>query len=314
MGRMLDTLKHGDGKRVIVAPAMKPAEEATEQERVVDWEIGAEVPYVEVGGPNKKVELSPGLMKHSAQNVPHAPHLSVEAAPKPKVVNLTATQPMTVAFEPWPGAGWAPQTVSPEIIAYHHAEHASSKEYAGLLDAMLASMKNGAGPVLLLVGVRPNVGASTVLLNLGVIAAQAKKLRVALIDVKPARAGLAQRLGCAVSTGLSEVLDGSLALEQAIVKTGIAALSVLPAGNKQLLVSSEALAWLLGWLRERNDLILIDGPTLDAEDSLARHVPHAHGTYLVMPRGESVPLGKGVAQSISGMGGRLCGLIHTHFE
>lgn len=313
MGRMLDTFKHGETRRVI-APPTNPASEPPEQERVVDWEIGAEVPYVEVGGPNKKIELSPGLSRHPAQTVPQAPHRAVETAGKPKIVDLVPAQPMTIAFEPWPGQAFAPQTIGSDIIAYHHPDHSASKEYAGLLDAMLASMKTGAGPVLLLVGVRRNVGASTVLLNLGVIAAQAKKLRVVVVDANPARVGLAQRLGCAVSTGLAEVLDGSLALEQAVIKTGVASLSVLPAGTKPLAGSSEALAWLVGWLRQRNDLILIDGPTLDSEDLLAKNVPLAHGTYLVLPRGETLPLDKGAAQTICAMGGHLCGLIHTHFE
>ncbi len=315
MGRMLDTLKNAERRRAPAPPpAIKPpvVDETLLQERVVDWEIGAEVPFIEVGGPNKKVELSPGLMKHPPQIEPHAPHRPVEITAKPKVVDLTPAQPMTVAFEPWPGMTSAP--IAPEIVAYHHPEHTASKEYAGLLDAMLAGMKTGTGSVLLLVGSKPNVGTSTVILNLGVSAAQAKKMRVVLVDAQPSRAGLAQRLGCPASVGLTDVLNGTVALDQAIVKTDIAGLDVVPAGNKQAVVASEALSWLVGWLRERYDLILIDGTTLDNADALARHVPHAHGTYLVLAKGEAAPLGKGVAQSIQRMGGRLCGLIHTQFE
>jgi hypothetical protein len=42
------------------------------------------------------------------------------------------------------------------------------------------------------------------------------------------------------------------------------------------------------------------------------HAPHANGIHLVLPRGEAG--NAHMAQSISRMGGRLCGLIHTHFE
>src|SRR5213593_3077519 len=102
MGRVLETLKRGDGWRISAANS-KPADATPVQDCVVDWEIGAEVPYVEVGGADKKVELSPGLMKHPAQAAPQPPHLPVEVAAavsKPSVVKLTETKPMAVAFEP----------------------------------------------------------------------------------------------------------------------------------------------------------------------------------------------------------------------
>ena len=109
------------------------------------------------------------------------------------------------------------------------------------------------------------------------------------------------------------MLAGSLALEQAIVKTALPMLHLLPGGAAQTTLTAEAIGWLTAWLRERYDLIFIDGPTLDATAALTVHAPHANGTYLVLPQGESA-LPKGVAQSIGRMGGRLCGLIHTHFE
>jgi Mrp family chromosome partitioning ATPase len=307
MGRLLETLKLGDGRRP--AAQTKKPDDAPVQDCVVDWEIGEEVPFVEVGGPNKKVELSPGLMKHPAESLPKPPHVAIEIPPKSKVVNFTQAQPMTVAFEPWPGATVPQISISPEVITYHHPDHAASKEYANLLDAMLAGMNSGAAHVLLLVGLKPHVGTSTVLLNLGVLAAQAKKLRVALVDANLARPCLAKRLGCATTVGLAEVMDGTAALEHSLVKTEIGMLHLLPADNKQTTLTTEAMSWIVAWLRERYDLVLIDGPTLD---DAAMHVPHAHGVYLILGHGESV--GKGLSQTLCRMGGRLCGLIHTHFE
>ncbi len=73
------------------------------------------------------------------------------------------------------------------------------------------------------------------------------------------------------------------------------------------------MTWLIAWLRERFDLILIDGPSMEAADDAAIHVSHADAIYLVLPHGEPGAVGKNVAQAVSGMGGRLCGLIHTHF-
>src|SRR4051812_36156406 len=111
-------------------------------------------------------------MSHPAQIAPQPPHHPGEVAGKPKNVQLTPAQPMTVAYQAWPLATPVGGEISSEIIAYHQPEHATSKEYALLLDAMLKGVKPNC--VMLLVGAKPKVGASTVLLNLAVIAAQKK--------------------------------------------------------------------------------------------------------------------------------------------
>lgn len=313
MGKMLDMFKLGEGRRAPLAIS-KPADAAPAQDCVVDWEIGTEVPFVEVGGPNKKVELSPGLTQHPPQTVPQAPHLPVEPAPiaaVPKLVKLTEAKPMTAAFEAWPTVTSTPLGISTEVIAYHQPDHAASKEYATLLDAMRGSLTAGTAGVLLLLGPKPHVGASTVLLNLAASAALKQNLRVAVVDANGTLPTLAQRLGQSASAGLAEVMAGKLALDHALIKTGIASLHVLPAGAS--IDKCDAMSWLVAWLRQRFDLILIDGPTMEGAN-VASYVPHADGIYLVLPQGETTLLNKGVTQSITRMGGRLCGLIHTHFD
>ena len=313
MGRMLETLKQGDGARMIPARDRLVADSAV-QDCVVDWEIGEEVPFVEVGGPNKKVELSPGLMAHPAQAAPQPPHHAIEAAPiaKAKAVAFTPTQPMSVAYEACTLSPAVSASLSPEVIAYHQPNHPVSKEYASLLDAMLNGLNETASKILLLIGSKPTVGVNTVLANLAAIAAQQKKMRVVLVEATGCDSGLARLLGHTAHAGLADVLAGALALEQAILKTPIGTLQWLPAGEKKLPLTPEASAWLCAWLRERYDLILIDGPDLQHSAELGVVVPQAHGIYLVLPQGETP--GKAMAQTIGRLGGRLCGLIHTQFE
>jgi Mrp family chromosome partitioning ATPase len=248
------------------------------------------------------------LLAHPAQINPQPPHHAVEVAAKAKTVQLTPTPPMAVVFEAWPGAAPSAGHVSAEIVAYHEPNHPTSKEYAALLETMTQS---GSG-MLLLAGARPSVGASTVLLNLAVIAAQQKKLRVVVVEATGKQAALAQRLGQTTNMGLEDVLAGTVALEHAISKTAVTSLHILPAGTTRLPLGDAAMAWLGAWLRERYDLILIDGPTLDDATRLSALVPLVHGIYLVLPQGD--PSGKSSAQTISRLGGRVCGLIHTHFE
>jgi Mrp family chromosome partitioning ATPase len=306
---MLDTMKLGEGRRMPLA-VTRPGDDPAVQDCVVDWEIGEEVPFIEVGGPNKKVELSPGLLKHPPQATPQPPHKMepIAAQAKTKTVNLTEAQPMTAVLAPWPTQAPA-RSVSPEIIAYHQPNHATSQEYADLLTMMRRGLHVDCANVLLLLGARTHVGTTTVLLNLGVTAGL-QELRVIVVDANASRACLTDRLGQNAIAGLAEVLDGSLALEQAIVKTGIGSLHLLPAGASiKGTMTNKAISWLMTWLRERYDLIFLDGATID---DVAALVPQADSIYLVLPQGETPP--KGIAEAVSRVGGRLCGLIHTHFE
>jgi len=43
---------------------------------------------------------------------------------------------------------------------------------------------------------------------------------------------------------------------------------------------------LLTWLKERNDLVLVDGPSLDDQADLSRIAPLSDALFLVMPHGE----------------------------
>src|SRR5438045_1649512 len=120
MGRMLETLKLGEHRRLAPA-ADKPAPPTPGQDCAVAWEIGSEAPYIEGGGPNKKVEYSPSLQPHPPQlaQPPHAPIEKALGSAGLKVVALTETAPMAVEFEVWPEAAPAPTGIAAEIIAYH---------------------------------------------------------------------------------------------------------------------------------------------------------------------------------------------------
>ncbi|MBI1831289.1 MAG: hypothetical protein HYR84_07565 [Planctomycetes bacterium] len=308
MGRTLETLKLADNRKAL-APMSAPADAAPVQECVVDWEIGAEVPFVEVGAPGKKMELSPGLMQHAPQAAPQPPHRVVDATPiaRAPIARLTPTEPMTAVFEPWPANASATFAFSPDIVAYHQPDHPVSKEYANLLTTLLDSIKVDGARVLLLVGSKPHVGASTVLLNLAVCGARNQRTRTIAVESKNGD------LVNTASPGFAAVIDGSLALEQAIVKTGLPSLDLLPAGTAAKLIPSDAMKWLTAWLRGRYELILIDAATKD-DFALAGAAAQADGVYLVLPQGEPASLHRDFVRTLASMGGRLRGLIHTRIE
>src|SRR5262245_23457360 len=106
MGRMLDRLKVG--RPVFIRDGVKsdapPEPQTPVQECVVDWEIGAETPFIEVGGPDKKIEHSPGLpcppsKRPVAEEIAHPPQQA--QPPHPPVlekvsVEAVESRPMTI--------------------------------------------------------------------------------------------------------------------------------------------------------------------------------------------------------------------------
>jgi Mrp family chromosome partitioning ATPase len=309
MGRMLETLKLGS----------KPHAEQC----VVDWTLREpeEVPYIEVGS-GKKVEGSSQVMavKHPAQPQVQPPHAPTEKnlLNTQQAVHLLEAAPMAVVFEPWPAMLVPSRGIAPEVIAFHQPDHAISQQYAALFSKILEGQTGTGTKAVALTGCKQSVGTTTALLNLAVVAAVLDKRRLVLVDAHLRRPTLAQRLGLSVPAGLQEVLAGNAALEPAVVKTPVAGMYLIAARAEDNAtighLCAEAMGWLLAWLKDRFDLVLIDGPSTEDGPEIRALAPLCDGMYLVVPQGEVTPPHRAVAQNIGRHGGRLKGLIHTHWE
>ena len=315
MARMFEMLKKGDGPRP-GASSPKPAAD----DCVIDWAVGeAQVPYIEVGGPGKLVEGSAEVMAvtHPAQlkQPPHPPTGKALAAQSVLLAQLTDAKPLTIAFEPWTGPIAGSTGIAPEIIAFHQPAHPISKQYAEVWNTMIAGLPGIACPTLLLTGLRSQVGTTTVILNLAVTGA-AQQRRVVIVDAQMRQPGVAPRLGIKPELGLLDVIAGQAALEQTMVKTLVPSLHALPLANRRddVTITSEAAAWLVGRLRERFDAVLIDGPNLTEASALTALAPCCDALFLVAPQGETNSLPRDSLLTIARLGGKLRGLLHTHFE
>jgi MinD-like ATPase involved in chromosome partitioning or flagellar assembly len=221
---------------------------------------------------------------------------------------------LSVTFEPWPADGQLSKLVAPEIITYHQPDHPASKRYAELFEKVNDGL--GKSAVLLFSGAAAKSGTTTVLLNLAFTGCRHK--RIVLVEGNLSRPALAERLGLQAAPGWHEFLAGRIGLEQTLQKTAEPQLSVLPAGARAqgpCLPTAEAYRWVLSWLRERFDIVLIDAPEIGEPSALATLLPPSDGIYLVLPQdgSEGSQLGD-MAQRIARLGGRLRGLIHTQFE
>jgi non-specific protein-tyrosine kinase len=112
-------------------------------------------------------------------------------------------------------------------------------------------------------------GKSTTLANLALVYARAGR-RVLLADLDLRRPSLAQRFELAAAPGVTEVVAGRIALEDALqrvpLRDGVGRLDVLTSGaipgNPGELVASGALDGLIEHMRARADIVLIDGPPM----------------------------------------------------
>ncbi len=322
MGRMLETLKRGENWREEEAKILPlgPTQDPLAHDEA-DTTSEEAFPFIEVGGPGKKVEASPEILALMLPPSAQKETLPTPAAPSPagKVAAvLREPPPVNVAFDPWP-AKPAPRPLAAEVIVYHHPEHALSQQYHGLFGKLVEVLGPGEAAAWLFCGRAHQVGNTTVLLNLAAAGGLQNKHRLVVVDANLRRPALGQRLGMVPGSGVGEVLVGAVGPEQAVQATMVQNLHVLPAGTSKAGSPSpwtaEAAGWLLAWLRERFDLVLVDGPCLEEKSDLAALAPPCAGLFLVTPHNETAGLQQGsLARALARLGGKLRGVIQTHLE
>ena len=88
----------------------------------------------------------------------------------------------------------------------------------------------------------------------------------------------------------------------------------MSSSHSEVTPTREAAAWLIAQLRERFEVILIDGPTVQDHAALAVFAQVADALFLVAPQGETTSLPREILQTIARLGGKLRGMLHTQFE
>lgn len=318
MGKMLETLKRAerqDQPRELAPPSVRPEPPPVQGPAPA---LEEDIPFIEVGGPNKQVDASPTVLKADSSRVSVSRGSVVKpalAAAVPRATTLLVRDPMTVALRPRLEDERTPAArLAPELIAYHHPEHSVSEQYRTLIGQLLPAAVGDKGRALLFASLAAGAGTTTAVLNLAISACARFNLQTIVVDANLCRPAVAQRLGLPLSAGLHEVLAGTVALEPVIQKTAQDRLYALTAGTSAgptAALPTEAIRWVVAWLRERFDLICVDGP-LCTEAELGVLVPAADAIYLVLDQSEVVqPKARLATRTISQLGGRVAGYIIT---
>ena len=193
-----------------------------------------------------------------------------------------------------------PPDLEPEMLALYRS-----------LDNVFPGLEQ---KVILFVGAKGGEGTSTVVSNLARVAAEHLNRKVAVLDadtLHPTQHGI---FGVNPSLGWDDVLRNAEPAEKALYPTNVDRLWVVPVsstaqGTAQF-IDAPGMADLLGVLRQRVDLILIDcAPFTSFPDSIALS-RKADGVVLVV-EAESTrsPLAVNLHQQITNAGGQVIGIV-----
>jgi succinoglycan biosynthesis transport protein ExoP len=160
-----------------------------------------------------------------------------------------------------------------ELVTKARPRSQMAESYRALRTSLLLTFAGGPPKVILITSALPEEGKTTTSVNSAIVLAQ-KGTRVLLIDADLRRPSIHKTLGMGPKIGLSNVLTGTVTLEQAIIPSTILPdLFILPAGtpppNPAELLASTKMKTILEELRKQYDHIVIDSPpTLSVTDAV----------------------------------------------
>jgi len=180
------------------------------------------------------------------------------------------------------------------VLASLHSEDPAVESLRSLRTALQFAMLEATNNRLLISGATPGVGKTFISVNFAAITAATGK-RVLLIDADLRKGRVNQFFSIPRSSGLSELIAGTLSFEQAIRPSVLPHLDVITTGvlppNPAELLTSDSFAHVLEKLSPKYDLVIVDtAPVLVAADTAS--VAPLASTLLLVARAEKTQLGE----------------------
>jgi tyrosine-protein kinase Etk/Wzc len=180
------------------------------------------------------------------------------------------------------------------VLAQSFASDSAVESLRSLRTALQFTMLEAANNRIIITGATPGVGKTFVSVNFSAVMANSGK-RVLLIDADLRKGRIHQFFSVPRSSGLSELISGSLNLSQ-VTKSGFLpnldfiTTGVLPPNPVELL-TSESFSQILEAVSASYDLIVVDtAPVLVATDASA--IAPLIGTLLLVARAEKTNIGE----------------------
>jgi len=172
------------------------------------------------------------------------------------------------------------------LLAIERPDDAAIESLRSLRTAMQFAMLEAPDNRVMITGPTPGVGKSFVTANFAALMASAGK-RTLLVDADMRRGHLHQYLGLQRHGGLSELIAGSLTVQQTVHRQVVGNLDFLATGqlppNPAELLVSESFRTAIEKLSADYDLVVIDAPPVLVASDAATLANHA-GTVLLVAR------------------------------
>ncbi|MBM3991646.1 MAG: CpsD/CapB family tyrosine-protein kinase [Planctomycetes bacterium] len=148
------------------------------------------------------------------------------------------------------------------VMSAPGSQHA--EQFRALRNSIVALNPDGASRTVVLTSALRGEGKSVATLNLALALAELPGVRVLVIDANIRAPGIEGLLGLPRAQGLTELLSGRLAPDQAIRPTSVSGVSIVGPGseprNTSELLAGERMRTLLRTLKQRYSYVLIDTP------------------------------------------------------
>ncbi|HEY7328455.1 MAG TPA: polysaccharide biosynthesis tyrosine autokinase [Gemmataceae bacterium] len=203
--------------------------------------------------------------------------------------------------------------VDPSLCTVHRPKSREAEAYRSVRTALFFFNRAKGHALIQVTSPDMGDGKSTLITNLAISIAQAEKT-VILIDADFRRPRIHKLFNTSAGQGLASVIGGEAELNDVILDSLIPGLSILPCGptppNPAELLSSPRFKEVLGYLREKYDMVLIDTPPLLAVTDPCVVMPHVDGVILTLRTSKHArPHALRAKEILSTMGAHLIGAV-----
>jgi succinoglycan biosynthesis transport protein ExoP len=202
---------------------------------------------------------------------------------------------------------------APIVVLNGYPKEAPAEAYRSLRTNLLFSGTDPPRKTIVISSAGPREGKSITTVNLGMALAQAGQ-NVLLVDADLRRPMLHRVFELDRQKGLSTVLAGGLALDEAITNTKTPKLSVLTSGSlpadPSQALGSKQMKDVINYAREHYDMVLFDSaPVLGMADTMVL-AAETDGTVLVIKPGDATRKAlKTATETLNRAGAQICGVV-----
>ena len=185
----------------------------------------------------------------------------------------------------------SPARVEPHLVAVSQPRSPYCEQFRSLRTKLLQAGERKQMRAFVITSAGVGEGKTLTALNLAWLLAQTDGMRALVIDSDLRQPCATEYLGIDVSVGLSDVLGGTVRLEEAIVRLDPAGLYLLPGGQRRddvaELLSGPSYERLLTEARRMFDYIIIDAPPLGIFTDANVLMNRADGALIVIRSGKT---------------------------